>query len=70
MWPFTAASTCWHALNGDLWTSAAAERLKAAHMALIPTLTLWDVEWQEVRWVKRRNREVDGQRHPTTKGVF
>lgn len=30
--------------NGDLWTSAFAERLKAAHMALIPTLTLWDVE--------------------------
>jgi adenine deaminase len=30
--------------NGDPWTSAFAERLKVAQMALIPTLTLWDVE--------------------------
>ena len=30
--------------NGELWTPAFVERLKVAHMALIPTLTLWDVE--------------------------
>jgi imidazolonepropionase-like amidohydrolase len=28
----------------DLWSSSFAERLTAAHMALTPTLTLWDVE--------------------------
>jgi imidazolonepropionase-like amidohydrolase len=30
--------------NGDLWSSSLPERLAAAHVALIPTLTLWDVE--------------------------
>jgi imidazolonepropionase-like amidohydrolase len=30
--------------SGDLWSSSFAERLTAAHMALTPTLTLWDVE--------------------------
>jgi imidazolonepropionase-like amidohydrolase len=28
----------------DLWSPSFAQRLAAAHMALIPTLTLWDVE--------------------------
>src|SRR5205807_846406 len=30
--------------SDDLWSSPFAERLTAAHMALTPTLTLWDVE--------------------------
>jgi len=30
--------------SDDLWSSSFAERLTAAHMALTPTLTLWDVE--------------------------
>jgi imidazolonepropionase-like amidohydrolase len=30
--------------SGGPWSSALAERLKAAHIALIPTLTLWHVE--------------------------
>jgi len=30
----------------DLWTPAFAERLAAAHMALTPTLTLWEVEYK------------------------
>lgn len=30
--------------EGGPWSSALVERLKAAHMALIPTLTLWHVE--------------------------
>ena len=30
--------------NGDLWSPSFAERLAAAHVALTPTLTLWDVE--------------------------
>lgn len=30
--------------RGGPWTSSLVERLKAAHMALIPTLTLWHVE--------------------------
>ena len=30
--------------SGGPWRSALVERLKAAHIALIPTLTLWDVE--------------------------
>jgi len=30
--------------NDELWTAEFAERLKGAHLALIPTLTLWDVE--------------------------
>jgi len=30
----------------DLWTPAFAERLGAAHMALTPTLTLWEVEYK------------------------
>jgi imidazolonepropionase-like amidohydrolase len=29
--------------SGGPWTSSFVERLKSAHMALIPTLTLWDV---------------------------
>jgi imidazolonepropionase-like amidohydrolase len=31
---------------GDLWSPAFAERLSAAHMALTPTLTLWEVEYR------------------------
>ncbi len=30
--------------KGDLWSPSFAERLAAAHVALTPTLTLWDVE--------------------------
>jgi imidazolonepropionase-like amidohydrolase len=30
--------------SDDLWSSSFVERLTAAHMALTPTLTLWDVE--------------------------
>ncbi|MGA2742723.1 MAG: amidohydrolase family protein, partial [Bryobacteraceae bacterium] len=30
----------------DLWSPAFAERLKAANMALTPTLTLWEVEYK------------------------
>jgi imidazolonepropionase-like amidohydrolase len=30
----------------DVWTSAFAKRLAAAHMALTPTLTLWEVEYK------------------------
>jgi imidazolonepropionase-like amidohydrolase len=30
--------------SDDLWSPSFAERLTAAHMALTPTLTLWDVE--------------------------
>jgi imidazolonepropionase-like amidohydrolase len=30
--------------SGDLWSPSFAQRLVAAHMALTPTLTLWDVE--------------------------
>jgi len=30
--------------SDDLWSSSFAERLTAGHMALTPTLTLWDVE--------------------------
>jgi imidazolonepropionase-like amidohydrolase len=30
--------------SDDLWSSSFAQRLTAAHMALTPTLTLWDVE--------------------------
>lgn len=30
--------------SGGPWSSALVQRLKAAHIALIPTLTLWDVE--------------------------
>src|SRR5579862_1845898 len=30
--------------NGEAWNSALLERMRAAHMALTPTLTLWDVE--------------------------
>ena len=30
----------------DLWSPSFAERLKAAHMALTPTLTLWEVEYK------------------------
>jgi imidazolonepropionase-like amidohydrolase len=30
--------------SDDLWSSSFAERLTIAHMALTPTLTLWDVE--------------------------
>jgi imidazolonepropionase-like amidohydrolase len=30
--------------SGDIWSSPFAERLTAAHLALTPTLTLWDVE--------------------------
>src|SRR6202050_5583922 len=30
--------------SDDLWSSSFAERMTAAHMALTPTLTLWDVE--------------------------
>jgi imidazolonepropionase-like amidohydrolase len=33
--------------SDDLWSSSFAERLTAAHMALTPTLTLWDVEAQK-----------------------
>jgi imidazolonepropionase-like amidohydrolase len=31
---------------GDLWSPSFAERLKAANMALTPTLTLWEVEFK------------------------
>ena len=30
--------------SGGAWTSSLANRLTSAHMALVPTLTLWDVE--------------------------
>lgn len=30
--------------NGDVWNSPLLERMTSAHMALTPTLTLWDVE--------------------------
>jgi imidazolonepropionase-like amidohydrolase len=30
--------------NGELWTPSFSQRLEASHIALIPTLTLWDVE--------------------------
>src|SRR5205823_6569740 len=30
----------------DLWSPAFAERLRAAHVALTPTLTLWEVEFK------------------------
>jgi imidazolonepropionase-like amidohydrolase len=30
--------------SGDLWSESLVERFTAAHMALTPTLTLWDVE--------------------------
>ncbi len=30
----------------DLWTPSFAERLAAAHMALTPTLTLWEIEYK------------------------
>jgi imidazolonepropionase-like amidohydrolase len=33
--------------SGDLWSPPFAQRLVAAHMALTPTLTLWDVEAQK-----------------------
>jgi imidazolonepropionase-like amidohydrolase len=33
--------------SGDLWSPSFAARLAAAHVALIPTLTLWDVEAQK-----------------------
>ena len=37
------------------WTPAYAERLKAAHMALIPTLTLFDVEAKKVKLSSEEN---------------
>lgn len=30
--------------DGGVWTSALVERMKSSHLAVIPTLTLWDVE--------------------------
>ncbi len=39
--------------SDDLWSSSFAERLTAAHLALTPTLTLWDVE------AKRGNASPD-----------
>jgi imidazolonepropionase-like amidohydrolase len=33
--------------NDDLWSPPFAHRLVAAHMALTPTLTLWDVEFKK-----------------------
>jgi imidazolonepropionase-like amidohydrolase len=52
-------------MSGD-WTSAFVERLKAAHLALIPTLTLFDVEAKKAKvsaeenqlWIKQAVREL------------
>lgn len=52
-------------MSGD-WTPAFAEKLKAAHMALIPTLTLFDVEAKKAQvsaeenemWIKQAVQEL------------
>jgi len=52
-------------MSGD-WTPGFAERLKAAHMALIPTLTLFDVEAKKAKvsaeenevWIKQAVQEL------------
>jgi|SRR5579864_1452371 len=52
-------------MSGD-WTPAFADRLKAAHMALIPTLTLFDVEAKKAQvsaqenemWIKQAVQEL------------
>lgn len=52
-------------MSGD-WSSAFTVRLKAAHMALIPTLTLFDVEAQKAKvsaeeneqWIKQAVQEL------------
>jgi imidazolonepropionase-like amidohydrolase len=52
-------------MSGD-WTPAFAERLKAAHLALIPTLTLFDVEAKKAQvsaeenemWIKQAVQEL------------
>jgi imidazolonepropionase-like amidohydrolase len=52
-------------MSGD-WTPAFAERLEAAHMALIPTLTLFDVEAKKAKvspeenemWIKQAVQEL------------
>ena len=52
-------------MSGD-WTPAFVERLKAAHLALIPTLTLFDVEAKKAKvsaeenemWIKQAVQEL------------
>jgi imidazolonepropionase-like amidohydrolase len=52
-------------MSGD-WTLAFAERLKAAHLALIPTLTLFDVEAKKAKvsaeenemWIRQAVQEL------------
>ncbi|MFZ0797207.1 MAG: amidohydrolase family protein [Terriglobales bacterium] len=52
-------------MSGD-WTPAFAERLKAAHLALIPTLTLFDVEAKKAKvsaeenemWIRQAVQEL------------
>jgi imidazolonepropionase-like amidohydrolase len=52
--------------SGDLWSASFAERLTAAHMALTPTLTLWDVEASKgnaspdeiEKWMTRAARQL------------
>lgn len=50
----------------ELWSASLVERLTAAHMALIPTLTLWDVESKKAnasreeteKWMSRSAQEL------------
>jgi imidazolonepropionase-like amidohydrolase len=51
----------------DVWTPAFAERLAAAHMALTPTLTLWEAEY---KGSDPKTREGDGQGSSATEGFF
>jgi imidazolonepropionase-like amidohydrolase len=43
-------------MSGD-WTPALVDRLKAAHMALIPTLTLFDVEAKKAKVSPEENEQ-------------
>ena len=43
--------------DGEPWTPALLERMKSAHLAVIPTLTLWDVEFKKNGSAARGHRE-------------